>query len=79
MVLKMELLDFNITKAERTADGRIRLFDAPFEGPLVYGPVASCLTEDTLLLCDILSYCASGDVFADAFYSICLKAFAGKS
>jgi hypothetical protein len=77
--LKSEILDFNVTKAEHAEDGKIRFFDVPFKGLPVYGPVAAWLDEVPDIKCAVLSYCAGGDVFADAFHSICVKAFAGSS
>ena len=76
--LKSEILDFNVTKVERAGDGKIHFFDAPFQGPPVYGPISTCLEADSDIKRAVMSYCAGGDVFADAFYSIAAKAFAGK-
>lgn len=82
--LKSEIMDINVTKVERSKDGKIHFFDTPFEdfsvtGRMVYGPITSCLEEESDIKCAVMSYCAGGDVFADTFYSIVVKAFAGKS
>lgn len=77
LALKSEILDFNVTKVERAGDGKIHFFDAPFKLPAIYGPISKCL-EEAPEKCAVMSYCAGGDVFADTFYSIVVKAFAGK-
>jgi hypothetical protein len=76
--LKAEILDFNVTKVERTGDGKIHFFDAPFKGLPVYGPISACLKGVPDIKYAVMSYCAGGDAFADAFYSLAVKAFAGK-
>lgn len=76
--LKAEILDFNVAKVERAGDGKIHFFDVPFKGLPVYGPISTCLKEVPDIKCAVMSYCAGGDVFADAFHSIVVKAFEGK-
>ncbi|GAB7329050.1 hypothetical protein MBLNU13_g00892t1 [Cladosporium sp. NU13] len=75
--LKSELLDFNVTKMDRAGDGKIHFSDAPFKGLPVYGPISPCLEKACDIKRAVMFYCAGGDVFADAFYSIAVKAFAG--
>lgn len=76
--LKFEILDFNVTKVERAADGKIHFSDAPFEGLAVYGRISTCLEQASDMKRAVMSYCAGGDVFADVFHRIVVKAFAGK-
>ena len=79
LALKSEILDFNVTKVERAGDGTIDFYDQPFKGPALYGPAANCLDAEADIKRAVISYLAGGDVFADTFYSIVVKAFAGKS
>lgn len=76
--LKFEILDFNVTKVERAGDGKIHFSDAPFEGFPVYGRISKCLEQASDIKRAVMSYCAGGDVFADVFHRIVVKAFTGK-
>lgn len=76
--IKAEVFDLNVSKVKRDEEGKLHLFAPPFESPLLYGPAGTWMNGDVNVRRAVLSYCAGGDVFADAFYDVCVKAFEGK-
>ena len=78
LAIKAEVFDLNITNVVRDEEGKLHLFEAPFGSPLQYGPAATWMDGDVDVTRAILSYCAGGDVFADPFFDVCVKAFSGK-
>jgi len=77
--LRAEAFDLNVTKVERAEDGSLDFYDSPFKGFALYGPAAACLDTEVNVKRAVLSYRAGGDVFADGFYDLIVKALKGNS